>query len=395
LHHDLELIATASFGLEAVVSRELKKLGYESQTTADGRVTFGADLAALCRTNLWLRSADRVLLKVGSFEARDFGELFDGVAAFDWARWIPQDGQFPVRGKSVRSQLHSVPDCQAIVKKAIVEKLKQTYHTTWFAEKGALFDVEVSIVKDVVTLAIDTSGPGLHKRGYRTLVGPAPLKETLAAALLQLSYWNPERPLLDPFCGTGTIPIEAALLGRNVAPGIERTFSCEDWPVISKKLWRDARQEARDAVVKGPKLSVAGSDIDDESLSMARRHARKAGVEADVHFRRADFAQLKPDADYGCLIGNPPYGERSGGLDEAEELAHQAGDVFRRFETWSIYVLSALPNFERLCGRQADRRRKLYNGRIACTYYQFHGPRPPARATPVPSEANQSTADEH
>jgi putative N6-adenine-specific DNA methylase len=375
-NNDVELIATASFGLEAVVARELKDLGYERQSVADGRVTFVADEPAVCRTNLWLRSADRVLLKVGSFEARDFGELFDRTAALDWARWIPVEGQFPVRGKSVRSQLHSVRDCQAIVKKAIVEKLKQTHRTAWFAEQGALFGVEVSVLKDLVTLTIDTTGPGLHKRGYRTLVGPAPLKETLAVALVQLSFWNRERPFLDPFCGTGTIPIEAALLGRNLAPGIDRTFAAEDWPAIPKRFWHEARTEARDAAVRGGTLSIVGSDIDDASLSMARRHARNAGVEADVRFETRPFADASPHADYGCLICNPPYGERSGDVGEAENLARQAATVFRRFDTWSLYALSALTNFERLCQRSADRRRKLYNGRIACTFYQFHGPRP-------------------
>ena len=377
-NYEVQLIATAGFGLEAVVARELKDLGYERQTVADGRITFSADLEAVCRTNLWLRTADRVLLKVGSFEARDFGALFDQTAALDWARWIPVDGQFPVRGKSVRSQLHSVRDCQAIVKKAIVEKLKQTHRAAWFAERGALFAVEVSLLKDCVTLCIDTTGPGLHKRGYRTLVGPAPIKETLAAALVQLSYWNRGRPFLDPFCGTGTIPIEAALLGRNMAPGLGRAFAAEDWPAIPRKLWNEARTAARDAIRRAEKLSIVGSDIDETSLSMARRHARQAGVEGDTRFECRRFNEITSENQYGCLICNPPYGERSGDVADAEELARQAATVFRRFDTWSIYVLSALANFERLCDRHADRRRKLYNGRIACTYYQFHGPRPSA-----------------
>jgi putative N6-adenine-specific DNA methylase len=391
-NNEFELIATAGFGLEAVVARELKGLGYDRQSVADGRVTFLGDLNAVCRTNLWLRSADRVLLKVGSFEARDFGELFDRTAALDWARWIPSDGQFPVRGKSVRSQLHSVRDCQAIVKKAIVEKLKQTHRTAWFAERGPLFAVEVSILKDVVTLTIDSTGPGLHKRGYRTLVGPAPLKETLAAALIQLSYWNSARPFADPFCGTGTIPIEAALLARNMAPGAARTFASDDWPALPKRFWHEARTEARDAALRGGTLSIIGSDIDEASLSMARRHARNAAVEADIRFERRPFLDGVPPGDYGCLICNPPYGERSGDVVDAEELARQAATVFQRFDTWSIYVLSALANFERLCQRQADRRRKLYNGRIACTYFQFHGPRPqsPVKSYPEAPDANVS-----
>ena len=244
----IELIATASFGLEAVVARELKQLGYEDQTTDDGRVTFVADEAAVCRANLWLRSADRVRLKLGEFEARDFGTLFDRTNALPWSDWLPENAEFPVQGKSVRSQLSSVPNCQSIVKKAIVEKLKQQYKCDWFDENGPTCAVEVSLLKDRATLTIDTSGPGLHKRGYRTLSGAAPLKETLAAGLVQLSYWNRERPLIDPFCGTGTIPIEAALIGRNIAPGLHREFAAEQWPRIPEHLWTEARSEAQDSV---------------------------------------------------------------------------------------------------------------------------------------------------
>ncbi len=287
-NYEVELTATASFGLEAVVARELKDLGYERQTVADGRITFPAGLEAICKTNLWLRSADRVLLKVGSFEARDFGALFDQTAALDWARWIPVDGQFPVRGKSVRSQLHSVRDCQAIVKKAIVEKLKQTHRTAWFAERGALFAVEVSILKDCVTLCIDTTGPGLHKRGYRTLVGPAPLKETLAAALVQLSYWNGARPFLDPFCGTGTIPIEAALLARNIAPGLSRTFAAEDWPALPKRLWNEARTAARDAIRH-----------EREAVDRRQRHRRNESL-------HGPSARTQCGCRGGCSLRVPP-----------------------------------------------------------------------------------------
>jgi putative N6-adenine-specific DNA methylase len=380
LNDDIELIATTSFGLEAVVSRELKALGYDDQSVADGKVMFRAGPEAICRANLWLRSADRVLIKMGEFEAADFGTLFDRCAALDWARWIPENGQFPVSGKSVRSQLHSVRDCQALVKKAIVEKLKQTHPVSWFAEKGPLFAVQVSLLKDVATLTLDTTGPGLHKRGYRTLTGPAPLKETLAAALVQLSYWTAERPLLDPFCGTGTIPIEAALWARNRAPGLARRFAADDWPTLDRRFWHEAREEANDRAGRDGRLAIVGSDIDEASLAMSRKHARQAGVEADIRFERRDFVDAVPQGDYGCLIANPPYGERSGDVDAAEDLVRAAATVFKRFDTWSIYILSALGNYEQLCGRHADRRRKLYNGRIACTYYQFHGPRPPRPA---------------
>ncbi len=375
--NELELIATTSFGLEAIVARELKALGYEDQTVADGRVAFRGGPEAICRANLWLRSAERVVIKMAEFEATDFGTLFDRCAELDWARWIPVNGQFPVSGKSVRSQLHSVRDCQALIKKAIVEKLKQTHRVTWFAENGPLFAVQISLLKDVATLTLDTTGPGLHKRGYRTLTGPSPLKETLAAALVQLSFWSASRPLLDPFCGTGTIPIEAALWARNRAPGLSRRFAADDWPALDRRMWHEAREEANDRATRSGSLAIVGSDLDEDSLSMARKHARNAGVEGDVRFERRDFADVAPQGDYGCLIANPPYGERSGDAESAEELARTARDVFRRFDTWSIYILSALANFEQQCGRHADRRRKLYNGRIACTYYQFHGPRPP------------------
>jgi putative N6-adenine-specific DNA methylase len=391
LNDDIELIATSSFGLEAVVSRELKALGYEDQTVADGKVIFRAGPEAICRANLWLRSADRVVVKIGEFDAADFGTLFDRCAALDWARWIPENGQFPVSGKSVRSQLHSVRDCQALVKKAIVEKLKQTHRVSWFAENGPLFAVQVSLLKDVATLTLDTTGPGLHKRGYRTLTGPAPLKETLAAALILLSYWTAERPLLDPFCGTGTIPIEAALWARNRAPGLGRQFAADDWPTLDRRFWHEAREEANDRAMRDGRLAIVGSDIDEQSLAMSRKHARQAGVEVDIRFERRDFAVAVPHGEYGCLIANPPYGERSGDVDAAEDLVRAAATVFKRFDTWSIYILSALANFEQLCRRHADRRRKLYNGRIACTYYQFHGPRPPKpAATTEPAPASHA-----
>lgn len=384
----LELIATASFGLEAVVSRELKQLGYSEQTIADGRIAFVGGEAAIVRTNLWLRSADRVLLKMGEFEARDFGALFDRTTALPWSDWLPSNAAFPVRGKSVRSQLHSVPDCQAIVKKAIVESLRRTYHRQWFDENGPLFAIEVSLVRDRATLTIDTSGAGLHKRGYRTLSGPSPLKETLAAALVQLSYWNRDRPLLDPFCGTGTIPIEAALVGRNIAPGVRRNFAAEAWPRLSPRLWDEARAEARDAVTGTLPIPLVGTDRDGKVLNLAARHARQAGVEQDVRFEQRAFDELATKDEYGCLICNPPYGERSGERREVEELYRAMGGLFQALPTWSIYVLTSHTGFEALVRRRADRRRKLYNGGIECTFYQFFGPKPNSGVRDRESGAN-------
>lgn len=378
----IDLIATAAFGLEAVVARELKRLGYEDQQSEDGRVTFRADEAAICRTNVGLRSSDRVLVKVGSFEARDFGQLFDRTRDLPWTDWIPWNASFPVRGRSVRSQLHSVPDCQAIVKKAIVEALRKKTRTTWFPEEGPEYSVEVSLLKDRATLTIDTTGDGLHKRGYRKLVGPAPLKETLAAGLVQLSYWNRDRPLIDPFCGTGTIAIEAALMGRNMAPGLQRAFAAERWQRVPKALWDEARREARDLAAPPLSEPIVGSDVDERSLELARHNAKLARVEQDVRFERRDVRELSSHRKFGCLITNPPYGERLGSDTELERLYADFARAAKKLDTWSTYVLTAWPGLEEAFGTKAERRRKLYNGRIECAYYQFPGPRPPWQAPP-------------
>lgn len=388
-----QLIATAGFGLEAVVARELRQLGYTDTHVTDGRVAFTGPPEAVCRANLFLRSCGRVLLKVGSFFARDFGELFEGTRALPWSEWLPVDAAFPVRGRSIRSQLHSVPDCQSIVKKAVVEHLSAAYGRTWFDETGPQYAVEVSLLGDEATLTLDTSGAGLHKRGYRTRQGPAPLKETLAAGLVQLSFWRNGRPLIDPLCGTGTIPIEAALLGRHLAPGLCRSFAAEAWPQIPAKFWAEARQEARDLARPRLDLPVIGTDINPEALRLARYHAERAGVAGDVHLQQAALADLRTSRQYGCFICNPPYGERLGERCEIEALYRQMGRVFGKFETWSAYVLTAYRGFERLYGRRADRRRKLYNGRLECTYYQFHGRKPPRRRVPVFQDAPQGAGD--
>lgn len=377
----IELIATTGFGLEAVVGRELRQLGYDKHSTQDGRISFTGDEAAICRTNLWLRSAERVLVKVGEFEARDFGALFDRTTALPWEEWIPADAEFPVQGKSIRSQLHSVPDCQAIVKKAIVERLKRTYRKEWFPEDGPKYAVEVALNKDQVTLTLDTSGTGLHKRGYRKLTGVAPLRETTAAALVQLSFWNRERTLVDPCCGTGTIPVEAAMIAANRAPGLERTFAAEKWPRVPKQMWDEARTEARDRIIAEPlDMPIQGTDIDAEVLSLARYHAKQAGVESSIHFQQQAMNDFRTSRHYGCVITNPPWGERMGDEEESAKLYREMSSVLRQHETWSIYILTAASDFETVYGRRADRRRKLYNGRIACTYYQFQGPRPPRRS---------------
>lgn len=386
----LELIATAAFGLESVVSRELSDLGYTEQIVEDGRVSFLGDERAICRTNLWLRSADRVLLRVGTFPAADFDQLFDRTMGLPWQDWIPADGRFPVDAKSVRSALHHVPSVQKAVKKAIVESLKKTYQRHWFQETGVIYPVEVSLLRDVAILTIDTSGDGLHKRGYRRIGGTAPLRETTAAGLVLLSYWNAQRPFLDPFCGSGTIAIEAAMIGRNRAPGLNRTFLSEDWPQIPRELWKEARDEAKDLLRGKPEYPLIGSDIDPSVLKLAEVHARDAGVGGDIQFRPLDVLELKTPHEYGVLICNPPYGERIGDAASAEAIYDDLADAVADWKTWSIYVLTSHPGFERFFRRPADRRRKLYNGRIECTYYQYLGPRPPSQLAEPP---DRSTAE--
>ncbi|GAK38691.1 class I SAM-dependent RNA methyltransferase [Paenibacillus urinalis] len=376
----LQLIATTPMGLEAVVSRELKLLGYEDITVENGRVTFAADFKDIARCNLWLRSADRILVKMGEFKATTFDELFEGTKALPWQEWIPQNGEFPVEGRSHKSQLSSVPASQGIVKKAIVEKLKQTYHTEWFPENGARFVIEVNLHNDIALLTLDTSGAGLHKRGYRKLVTEAPLKETLAAALIQLSRWGPHRPFYDPFCGSGTLLVEAAMIGWNIAPGLRRSFNSEHWPLVSKELWDEAREEAFDSVKDDIPLQIAGSDIDPSAIEVAQAAVKSAGFAKEIKLDVLPVAKVRLPGDYGCLITNPPYGERLGEQAEVEKLIRQLGRVAAEVPTWSFFAITSTKSFERYFNQKADKRRKLFNGRIETQYYQFLGPLPPKPA---------------
>jgi putative N6-adenine-specific DNA methylase len=385
------LTARVGFGLEAVVARELKSLGFEDLNSEDGRVHFSGGFESIVRANLWLRSADRVVLQIGEFQAHDFGELFDRTRDLPWEQWLPRDAEFPVTGRSSKSQLHSVPDCQRIVKKAIVERLRTAYDVDWFEETGPLYPIEVSVLKNNVKLTIDTSGSGLNKRGYRKLTAKAPLRETLAAAMVQLSVWNFERPFVDPFCGSGTIPIEAALIATNRAPGLNRVFACSDWPQIEDSVWEQAWQEAKDVMRPAPEELLIGTDVDPEALGMARYHANKAGVGELVHFQQRPFHELSSAKKYGCVVTNPPYGERMGEEAEVERIYASMAGVFNRLETWSFFVLTPFEKFEKVVRRQSTRRRKLYNAKIACTLHQILGPRPPRRAagqTP-PDEVDQ------
>lgn len=373
----MNLIATTPFGLEAVVEREIRGLGYEPTQVQDGRVHFRGDHSAIARCNLWLRSADRVQILVGSFTARDFSSYFDRIKDLNWSDWIPEDGRFPVTGRSVRSQLHSTPHCQSIAKKAIVESLRKKYRRFRFEESGALYQINIALQNDQVTVTIDTTGPGLHKRGYRSGNAPAPIKETLAAALVQLSVWNSERPFIDPCCGSGTLCIEAALIGLNMAPGISRSFEAEGWREVPRSVWKEARSEARDMARSSLPLPIIGTDRDRRILRRAREGARSAGVETSLHLQQKPIEELVTSREYGVVVCNPPYGERLGDRPEVESLYGVMGEKSQQYPTWSWFVITPHPKFEKCFGRKATRRRKLFNGRIACQYYQFLGPRPP------------------
>ncbi len=373
----LDLIATTAFGLESVAAREIEQLGYEPRVLSTGRVHFAADESGVARANIRLRTADRVLLRVGHFPAPDFDALFETTKSLAWEERLPRDAAFPVNGRSVKSQLTSVPAVQRTVKKAIVERLMSAHRVQTLPETGPRFIVEIALLENQATITLDTSGDGLHKRGYRDLVGEAALKETLAAGLVLLSVWRPHRPLIDPFCGTGTIAIEAAMIGREIAPGLTRRFDAESWPFLPAKSWSDARDEACAGVKPSLPVTIHASDTSDEALSMARRHAERAGVARDIHFQKRDFAELSSKVEHGCLIANPPYGKRLGEDEAIERLYRTFPDVLRRFPTWSHHILTARPDFERLVGQRATRRRKLFNAQIECTYYTFLGPRPP------------------
>jgi len=375
---DLTLAATCAFGLETVVARELKDLGAVDVQQDNGSVRFRGDLDLICRGNLWLRSADRLWIHLGRFRATTFEDLFQGVKALPWGDLLSKDSAFPVDGASHESQLSSVPACQAVSKKAIVEAMKGRWKTDWFAETGATFRVRVSIVRDEVTVAVDTSGRGLHRRGYRKLTAEAPLRETLAAGLVLLSVWNAERLLVDPFCGSGTIPIEAALIGLKRAPGLRRAFASEDWPFLGKARWKRAREEAEDAFDRSARLDIHGYDADPEVLSLARYHLRESGLDdRGIDFQQRRVQDFSTKRRYGVIVTNPPYGERMSQLGEVEGLYRELGRVMAPHDTWSTFVLTSHPRFDRLFGQSVTRKRKLYNGMIQCTYYQFLGQKPP------------------
>ncbi|NLE25664.1 MAG: class I SAM-dependent RNA methyltransferase [Clostridiaceae bacterium] len=375
----LRLYATATSGVESVVAREIKYLGYEDTFTDNGKIFFDGDFEALCRTNLWLRSAGRVYVLMGEFTATTFNDLFESVRAIPWEEWLPKDAEFPVTGGCVKSTLMSVSDCQSIIKKAVVERLKKVYRLDTFPETGPRFHIDFSITKDNVIISLDSSGDGLHKRGYRSLAYTAPIKETLAAAMIRISRWSPGKNLIDPFCGSGTIPIEAALMAINKAPGLDREFDCQEWPTIPKKTWYNALEEARSLIKPATEKLIQGYDINPEAISIANYHAKKAGVSEIIHLQVRDIKDISSKAKYGFIITNPPYGQRLGEKKENSMLYHAMGESFKRLPTWSYYIINADPEFEKSFGRKSDKNRKLYNGGLLCYYYQFFGPKPPQR----------------
>ena len=377
----MELIAPCHFGLESVLKREVLDLGYEIASVDDGRVSFWGDAQAICDANIFLRTAERVLLKVGAFKAETFEELFDKTRALPWERYIPKNGKFWVtKAASVKSKLFSPSDIQSIMKKAMVERLKEYYGLEWFPEDGASYPIRVFLMKDVVTIGIDTSGVSLHKRGYRQMKVKAPITETLAAALIMLTPWKKERILVDPFCGSGTFPIEAAMMAANMAPGMNRSFLAEEWDnLIPKKAWYDALDEANDLVDVNVSVDIQGYDIDAEAVKAARQNAKDAGVDHLIHFQERAVKYLRHPKKYGFIITNPPYGERLEEKKNLPELYREFGESFRLLDSWSAYMITSYEDAERYFGRKADKNRKIYNGMLKTYFYQFMGPKPPKR----------------
>ena len=377
----LELIAPCHFGLESVLKREIQDLGYEISSVEDGRVSFWGDAQAICDANVFLRTAERILLKVGSFKAETFDELFEKTKALPWENYIPKNGKFWVaKAASVKSKLFSPSDIQSIMKKAMVERLKIKYRIEWFAEYGASYPVRVFLMKDMVTIGIDTTGISLHKRGYRQMTVKAPITETLAASLIMLTPWKKDRILVDPFCGSGTFPIEAAMIAANIAPGMNRSFTAESWEnIIPKRAWYDAVDEANDLVDTNIDVDIQGYDLNPDAVKAARQNAKDAGVDHLIHFQERAVKDLRHPKKYGFIITNPPYGERLEEKRDLPALYREFGESFKRLDTWSAYMITSYEEAEKYFGRKADKNRKIYNGMLKTYFYQFQGPKPPRR----------------
>lgn len=376
-----DLICPCHFGLESVLKKEIIDLGYDITEVSDGRISFAGDADAVCRANICLRTAERVLIKVGSFHAESFEDLYQGVKALAWEEFIPERGKFWVKkASSVKSKLFSPSDIQSIVKKAIVERMKQSYNTDWFKEDAEEYPIRVFLMKDEVTVALDTTGDSLHKRGYRKLESKAPIAENLAAALIMLTPWHGDRILVDPFCGSGTIPIEAAMIAAHIAPGINRHFTAEKWTnLIDPKNWEDVREEAREEILPDIETDIQGYDLDPEMVEIARINAKKAGVDHLIHFQARDIADLSHRKKYGFIITNPPYGERIGDQKELPSLYRTIGERYKALDAWSMYLITGFEQAEKYIGKKADKNRKIYNGMIKTYFYQFMGPKPPRK----------------
>ena len=373
----LKLIAATTFGLEAVVRREIEALGYKIIKTEDGRVIFEGSERAIVRANLWLRSADRVQIKMAEFKALEFEDIFQNVKGIPWEEWIPMEGNFIVNAVSVKSKISSVPAIQKVGERALIDRLRELYPIDRFPKTGAEFDVRISIHKDMATVTLDTTGLGLNKRGYRRLIGKAPLKETMAAAMVSLSFWNPDRILVDPCCGSGTIPIEAAMIAKNIAPGLSRSFASEEWDAVPKNIWKEERARSYKEIRSDLDLKIYGSDIDPAAIKIAKENAEEAGVGDLIRFSVADVSALKTKALSGVMISNPPYGERIGDREAIDHIYDSWKKFFGENPTWSLFALTSDKTIEeKVFGKPADRRRKLYNGRMEVCYYQFHGKKP-------------------
>ena len=375
----MELIAPCHFGMEAVLKREVQDLGYEISTVEDGRVCFWGDAQAICDANVFLRTAERILLKVGSFKAETFDELFEKTRVLPWENYIPKNGKFWVtKAASVKSKLFSPSDIQSIMKKAMVERLRRIYGIEWFQEDGPAYPIRVFLMKDIVTIGIDTSGVSLHKRGYRQMTVKAPITETLASALIMLTPWHKDRILVDPFCGSGTFPIEAALMAANIAPGMNRSFTAEEWVnLIPKKAWYDAMDEANDVIDRKVQVDIQGYDLNPEAVKAARQNAKDAGVDHLIHFQERAVKDLSHPKKYGFIITNPPYGERLEDKKDLPQLYREFGESFKKLDSWSAYMITSYEDAERYFGRKADKNRKIYNGMLKTYFYQFQGPKPP------------------
>ena len=376
-----QLTAPCHFGLEAVCKREIYDLGYEITKVEDGRVTFAADAEGICRANIFLRTAERVLLEVGRFRATTFDELFEGIKALPWENYIPKDGKFWVtKATSIKSKLFSPSDIQSIVKKAMVERMKREYDLTWFPEDGASYPVRIFLMKDEVTVTIDTTGESLHKRGYRKMTSKAPITETLAAALIMLTPWHADRILVDPFCGSGTFPIEAAMIGARIAPGMNRSFTAEHWThLIPKNHWYDAIDEAESQILRDVSMDIQGYDISHDAIAAAMENARLAEVDHLIHFQQRPVQELSHRKKYGFIITNPPYGQRLDSESEMPALYREIGEAYNRLDSWSMYLITAFEQAERYIGKKATKNRKIYNGMMKTYFYQYMGPRPPKK----------------